>query len=64
MKIEKKLAWKNQKCNECGDSVFVKKDEKNYVYFCQLDSTSPFKKWKICEKCFNKIFSDEVKKVK
>jgi len=61
MKIEKKAAWKNTKCNECGRAVFGNKDEENFIYFCQLKNTTPFKKWKLCEDCFEKLFSDEVK---
>ena len=60
MKINKKLAWKNQKCNECGKSIFKVKDEENPVYECQLEFTSQFKSWKLCEDCFKKIFKQEV----
>ena len=62
MKITKKLAWKNQKCNECSDSIYQSEEEENKVYFCQPDNASPFKIWKFCEKCFDKIFSEEVRK--
>ena len=60
MKIEKKIAWRNQKCNECGKNIFVNKDEENPVYFCKLEDITSFKIWKICEKCFKKIFNEEV----
>jgi len=51
MKVEKKLAWKNQKCHECRKRIF-----KNKVYFLIPEDASPFKVWKLCEECFNKIF--------
>ena len=62
MKIKRKLAWKNQKCNECGKSVYKTLHKKNIVYFCYFNSTSSFKTIKICENCFGEIFSEEVKK--
>ena len=59
MKITKKLAYKNIKCNNCGAVIYKPKKE-NPVYICQPDF-SP-KKWKLCEKCVNEIFSEEVRK--
>jgi len=58
IKIEKKIAWKNNKCNSCSKRIYQNKDEKNFVYFCCPEFASPEKTWKICEKCKNKIFKD------
>ncbi len=58
MKIEKKPAWKNNKCNECGDSIFKKQIEANIVYYCQPDYTTPLNAWKLCKKCFKTIFKE------
>jgi transcriptional regulatory protein LevR len=62
MNIEKKIAWKNQKCNECGEAIYQTQDKENIVYFCYTNNATAFKLWKLCEKCFKKIFSEEIKK--
>lgn len=60
MKIIKKPAWRNVKCNNCGNTIYKSKED-NEAYFCSPDYT-PTRIWKLCEACFNKIFSEEVKK--
>lgn len=62
MKIQKKSAWKNQKCNECGEGIYQNLDKENIIYFCYLEYASNFKIWKVCEKCFRKLFSEEERK--
>jgi len=59
IKIEKKQAWKNQKCNACSKRIFIKKEEENQVYFLCPQFASPEKTWKLCEKCFKEIFGEE-----
>jgi len=60
MKIIKKPAWINVKCNNCGNTIYQSKEE-NEAYFCSPDYTQT-KIWKLCEICFNKLFSEEVRK--
>ncbi len=59
MKIEKKPSWRNNKCNECGDLIFINKAEETSVYFCTPKNTSNFRTWKLCEKCAIDIFGEE-----
>lgn len=54
MKVEITESWLNQKCNECikliyPEKVFKVKPKKG-------------KKWNLCGKCFNELFSEEAKK--
>ena len=60
MEIKRKVAYKNIKCHECGNTIYEPKKE-NEVYFCSPDYTST-RKWKLCKGCFNKIFSEEVRR--
>lgn len=59
MKTEKKSAWRNQKCNDCGKQIFTKLGEENLVYFLHPKFASLGKTWKICESCYKKIFKEE-----
>ena len=61
MKIEKKVAYKNIKCNNCGDVIYKPREE-NPVYFCWPEYITSFRVWKLCKKCVNEIFSEEVRK--
>ena len=62
MKIEKRPAWRNQKCSECGKAIYQSK-KNNQMYECSPDSLTDFKKWKLCINCFKEIFSEKVKKM-
>ncbi len=59
MKIKKEKAWRNVKCNECGeliypDKVVRVKPEKGKI--------TNLAEWNFCEECFDRIFSNKVKK--
>ena len=59
MKIKKEKAWRNVKCSECGKLIYpnnvVKvKPEKGKV--------TNLSEWNFDEECFDRIFSNEVKK--
>ena len=59
MKIKKEKAWINVKCSECGkliypDKVVKVKPEKGKV--------TNLAEWNFDEECFDRIFSNEVKK--
>jgi len=59
MKIEKKQAWKNNKCNECGRLIFSIKDEEKIIYYCYPENSTSFKAWKLCKKCYKEIFKEK-----
>ena len=60
MEIEKKIAYKNIKCHECGATIY-KPENGEKAYFCSPNWTRT-KRWKLCEECFNRIFSEEVRR--
>lgn len=58
MEIEKKIAYKNIKCHECGGTIY-KPGEEHEAYFCSPNYTRT-KRWKLCKACFRTIFSEEI----
>ena len=61
MKIKTEKAWINIKCSECGKVIYPKD-----VWKLKPEMIiNKLIEWKLCEECFNEIFSDDViKKVK
>ena len=62
MKIRKENAWKNRKCNECGNQICTTIEEGKVVYIIELGFTIA-NCWYLCEKCFKKIFPQEYKEL-
>ena len=62
MKIRKELAWKNRKCNECGNQICTTIPEGTPVYIITLGFTIA-NTWYLCEKCFKRIFPHEYEKM-
>ena len=59
MKIKKEKAWINTRCNECGELIYP-----NNVVKVRPEKRPPtnLAEWNFDEECFDRIFSNEVKK--
>ncbi len=59
MKIKIEDSWLNQKCNECSELIYPNK-------VCKVrpenGKVSVLSEWRFCKPCYERLFSEEVKK--
>jgi len=54
MLINKKKAYINQKCDECGELIYP--EDAVIVEPDKAKDRNPSAHWKLCEECFEKLF--------